>query len=249
MLIIAGWKSASLVDVHGCVTFTLWLCGCNLKCPFCHNWKIADNDPTLCKPVKVVDVAEEVEASRFLIDYLHVTGGEPLLQHKNLAVLFEKVKSLGVRCSLNSNLTLPMQLTELLRRGLVDHVATDLKVPPEILYGVPSSASRLWNNFLESLRIIADFGIPLELRIPLHKKLTREVIVKYIDQVVGKVVAGEAVIVLNPLLREPLVNPRDPNWCRDNCGVDQKFIEEIIMILRSYGFSKIHVKSVPGFQQ
>lgn len=248
-LLIAGWKSVSLVDVHGYVSFTLWLCGCNLKCPFCHNWRIADSNRSLCKLVEVDRIVEEVIASKNLVDYLHVTGGEPLLQYKNLATLFEHVKSTNIPCSLNSNLTLTAELTYLVERGLVDHVATDLKVPPEILYGVPSAAQSLWKNFTESLRIIRDFSIPLELRIPVHKKLTLDVLEKYVEQIIGNVVVEKTIVVVNPLLSEPIVEPRDSSWCRENCNVDTESLQYISDFLKRHGFSKIIVKSIPGFGQ
>ncbi|MEM4913375.1 MAG: anaerobic ribonucleoside-triphosphate reductase activating protein, partial [Desulfurococcaceae archaeon] len=73
-LVIAGWKSVSLVDVYGYTSFTIWTCGCNLKCPFCHNWRLADNDPSVCYAVDVEKLIEECTASRLLVDYLHVTG-------------------------------------------------------------------------------------------------------------------------------------------------------------------------------
>ncbi|MEM0000735.1 MAG: anaerobic ribonucleoside-triphosphate reductase activating protein [Desulfurococcaceae archaeon] len=248
-LLIAGWKSTSLIDVHGHVSFTLWLCGCNLKCPFCHNWRIANGDSSLCKPIEVERVIEEVVASKNLVDYLHVTGGEPLLQYENLAVLFERVKSMGIACSLNSNLTLTKELMHLARQGLVDHVATDLKVPPEILYGVPSVARNLWKSFIESLKVIRDFNIPLELRIPVHRKLTHNVLREYIEQVIGNVLVEKTVVVVNPLLSEPIVKPRDPSWCRENCTVNAERLQQISDLFKHYGFSRVVVKSIPGFEQ
>ncbi|MCD6348625.1 MAG: 4Fe-4S cluster-binding domain-containing protein, partial [Candidatus Korarchaeota archaeon] len=76
----AGWRSLSTVDVKGAVTFTLWLCGCNLRCPFCHNHLLASSDPSKCFPLNVNNLVDDLISSRGLIDYFHVTGGEPLVQ-------------------------------------------------------------------------------------------------------------------------------------------------------------------------
>ncbi len=125
-MLIKGWKEVSTVDVRGKVTFTLWVCGCNLKCPFCHNWRIADG--LGCHELNREKLLEHLEGSSRFVDYFHVTGGEPLVQRRELAELLEDVKSMGIMTSLNSNLTLPMG--NLLELDLVDHVATDVKAPP-----------------------------------------------------------------------------------------------------------------------
>jgi pyruvate formate lyase activating enzyme len=127
----SGWKPVSMVDVYRSVTFTIWLCGCNLKCPFCHNWRIAEGRPEYCRPMDTDRLLDELSASRMLIDYVHVTGGEPLVQYRGLERLFKIVKeNIGVKVSLNTNFTLHKPLELLLRKGLVDHLATDLKIPP-----------------------------------------------------------------------------------------------------------------------
>ena len=248
VLLVAGWKSVSLVDVHGYSSFTLWLCGCNLKCPFCHNWRIANNDSSLCKPMSVDSIVEEVYASRILVDFLHVTGGEPLLQHGGLAYLFQRTRDLGIRNSLNSNLTLSNALRALLERDLVDHVATDLKIPPQELYGVPA-APHLWAEFLESLKTIKEHGVTLELRIPVYKKLTPALLGKYLEEIVDLVSTSNTVVILNQLLGEPFVTPRDPSWCKENCNVDPGLLEDLANALKSRGFSRVIIKSIPGFQR
>ncbi|MEM4717185.1 MAG: anaerobic ribonucleoside-triphosphate reductase activating protein [Desulfurococcaceae archaeon] len=247
-LLVAGWKNTSLVDVYGYVSFTIWTCGCNLRCPFCHNWRIADKDPALCREIDVIKILEDLEASRFLVDYIHVTGGEPLLQHSGLEELFTGADALGVKRSLNSNLTVPRPLRILLEKKLVDHVATDLKIPPEELYGLTRELSILyWRRFIESLSLVKEYGIKLELRIPIWKKITADVLSRYLGEIEPAVDKDNTLILLNPLLKDPFVKPRDTAWCSENLGVSEKLIEQLIETLRSKGFSKIAVKSIPGF--
>ncbi|MEM2025184.1 MAG: anaerobic ribonucleoside-triphosphate reductase activating protein [Desulfurococcaceae archaeon] len=249
-LLIAGWKSVSLVDVYGHPSFTLWLCGCNLSCPFCHNWRIANAEGSVCRYVDVQNILEEVHASRALIDYFHVTGGEPLLQHDKLAALFLELGNAEIPRSLNSNLTLIGEFKYLAERGLVDHVVTDLKAPPEELYGLPPTASRkLWQSFLSSLLIVGELSIPLELRIPVHRKLSPEILSYYISQITDKLRAEKTTVVVNPLLGEPLVSPRSSEWSREYCGVNSEHLSKIVEALKSHGFSRIFVKAIPGFQQ
>ncbi len=125
-VLTSGWKSVSMVDVHGKVTFTLWLCGCNLKCPFCHNWLIAEGKE--CFPLDRGALLGDLSSSSFLVDYFHITGGEPLMQWAELSSLLAEAKEL-LPISLNTNLTLLKPLERLLKAELVDHIATDLKAP------------------------------------------------------------------------------------------------------------------------
>ncbi|WP_457741541.1 anaerobic ribonucleoside-triphosphate reductase activating protein [Thermococcus sp.] len=215
-MLTSGWKSVSMVDVHGKVTFTLWLCGCNLKCPFCHNWRIAEGLD--CFPLDRKVLVEELESSSFLIDYFHVTGGEPLMQWRELGSLFAEVKLLEVPVSLNTNLTIVGPLEKLLKANLVDHIATDLKAPPK-LYGLPERpAERLWNLFLRGLDVVSDYEIPLELRIPVAKGFNQWF---YIEEGLRRL-NTDFYVVLNPLVGKPLTNPRDEDWCSKHCWPEKE---------------------------
>ncbi|ADV65429.1 anaerobic ribonucleoside-triphosphate reductase activating protein [Desulfurococcus mucosus] len=245
-LIGSGWKNVSLVDVHGSVTFTLWLCGCNLKCPFCHNWRLATGDREVCRPLDVDRLLSEVDSSKGFIDYLHVTGGEPLLQYRGLAGLFRRVKEIGVPVSVNTNLTLYKPLKTLVEEGLIDHVATDLKTPFAELTGTPLSSSTLFKLYVDSLRLVVENEIPLELRIPVAKGLTAgsiEEAVEAVLPVLGKHV-DKTTVVVNPLLTKPLVDPRDLEWCSRHCMPDAPEVETVAEAFRRRGFKTV-VREVP----
>ena len=242
-MLTSGWKSVSMVDVHGKVTFTLWLCGCNLKCPFCHNWRIAERLDCFALDRKAL--LEELESSSFLVDYFHVTGGEPLMQWRELSSLLAEVKLLDVPVSLNTNLTLVKPLEKLLNAGLVDHIATDLKAPPE-LYGLPTGATeRLWNLYLRGLEVVSDHEIPLELRIPVVRGFNQW---PHIEEGLKKITT-DFYVVLNPLVGKPLTNPRDGNWCSRHCW-PEKEVYELKGKLEELGL-KVYVSSflkTPGNQ-
>lgn len=247
-LLCAGWKSVSLVDVHGHPVFTLWLCGCNLKCPFCHNWRLAESDPAVCRWLDISEVFEKVCESRSLVDYLHVTGGEPLLQFSGLKKLFQLAKEAGLPTSLNSNLTLYESFRSLVEEGLVNHVATDLKVPPEEIYGLKVDlVEQLWSSFKKSLLLIRQKGIPLELRIPLHSGLNASYLSNILNELEKYLVAENTVVVLNQLLGEPLVNPRNPVWVKTMTRVSDELVRELRALFLSRGFSAVHVRSIQGF--
>jgi len=244
VLIGSGWKPVSLVDVYKAVTFTLWLCGCNLKCPYCHNWKLAEREPGLCRVLSIEAILEDLKASKPYIDYFHVTGGEPLLQYRGLREVFTHAKNdLGVATSLNSNLTLPSFLEKLVEENLVDHVATDLKAPFNVLTGYDDQVAEvLWRRYLESLKIITEHAIPLELRVPVARGLINENlaeihnVLKILDR------HGNFYVVVQPLLGKPLLEPRDSAWCEKYCNTSGDELERVAELLRSLGFERVYVK-------
>jgi len=155
---VAGWRQVSLIDVLGAPASVAWVCGCNLRCPFCHNWRIADGIDPACRWLEVGDVVEALRPAFLLglVEFVQVSGGEPLLQLRAVAELLRCCRELGVAPSIDTNLTLPDALQSLLDEVVPRHVATDVKAPPGIAYGLPrAEAEATWSRFLESLRILA----------------------------------------------------------------------------------------------
>ncbi len=244
----AGWKSLSLVDVYKATTFTLWLCGCNLKCPFCHNWRLAEGHRDVCNRLGIDEIIDALQASAPLIDYLHVTGGEPLLQWRVLAELFRRAKGMGVDISINTNMTLTRPLAILISMGLVDHVATDLKIPPDMLYGLPINViGVLWRRFINSMKIVAEARIPLELRVPVadinYAEALNPGLVKELKELAGILNNNtEYYVIVQPLLGAPITTPRSEKWCDKYCNPSINRLYEVRDLLSIYGFSNIVVK-------
>ncbi|ABL87406.1 anaerobic ribonucleoside-triphosphate reductase activating protein [Pyrobaculum islandicum DSM 4184] len=233
-MLAAGWKGISTVDVHGAVTFTLWLCGCNLRCPFCHNWRIAERQN--CGELDVERLLGELARAKPYIDYLHVTGGEPLLQAEELRHLFKRAREAGVARSLNTNATLTKALEKVIDE--VDHLATDLKIPDQ-MYGVPHW-QQLWQNFLTSLKTASSRKIPIELRIP-AANLPLETYAKRIEEVSNALAETEVTVVIQPLLGPPTTDPRDPQWCRQHCNPPPSHLQQIAKLAAALG--KVVIKN------
>ncbi|MEM3964157.1 MAG: anaerobic ribonucleoside-triphosphate reductase activating protein [Thermofilaceae archaeon] len=212
VMLLAGWR-LSLSDVRSHPSLVIWLCGCNLLCPFCHNWRIASSDPSTCLDVSIFRLVEEVERTRGFVDYVQVTGGEPLLQVKEVAAFLSEVKKMGLKASLNSNLTLPRELESVVE--LVDHVATDLKVP-SYMYGV-SNWSVVFERFLDSLRILVEKGKEIELRVPVTRVPTDGYVeaLKRVEQVLEGY--RNVYIVFRRIYGRPVVEPRSDEWCNAFC--------------------------------
>lgn len=124
---ISGIQKLTLLDFPEHTACTLFVPGCNFKCPFCHNSELLGGG---------VDFYDENEIFAFLrkrvgvLEGVCVTGGEPTV-YSDLNRLLGKIKELGYLVKLDTNGYLPDALEELLRAKLVDYVAMDIKNSPE----------------------------------------------------------------------------------------------------------------------
>lgn len=125
---VFGLQKMTLLDFPGKVACTVFLGGCNFRCPFCHNFELVDGT----MPPQTDDTAllALLERRRGLLDGVCVTGGEPTL-HAGLPQLLRRIKALGFAVKLDTNGTNPAMVEELAADGLVDYVAMDFKNSPE----------------------------------------------------------------------------------------------------------------------
>ncbi len=220
-VMIAGIKDISLIDVCGEPSLTIWFCGCNLKCPYCHNWRIAEAHVSTCYLAELSEIYSAIESASSIADYIQVTGGEPTQQATQLQQILEFARSVGIRTSVNTNCSKPSIIELLLKRELVDHIATDVKVPPDLMTGLPrSEALRYWRSFTNTLRIIKEYDVILELRIPVLKynAMSPELVFssrKYLMEALSIIETVNKVhLVLNPILGPPKIDSvRNPEWC------------------------------------
>lgn len=127
-MLISGLQKLTLLDYPGRVACTVFTGGCNFRCPFCHN-------APLVLPEQLAQDTDEEQVLSFLkkrvgvLDGMAITGGEPLL-HKDIGDFLAKVKALGYQIKLDTNGSFPELLMELVKAGLVDRVAMDIKNAP-----------------------------------------------------------------------------------------------------------------------
>lgn len=165
-----GLLKTTLLDFPGEVAATLFTPGCNLRCPYCHN-------PELVQPpypqdmIAIEDLDPFFKKRARILGGVCITGGEPLL-HADLSELIEIIRGYGLKVKLDTNGTFPDRLAELLKRGVVDYVAMDLKTVPELYHErltggagkAPQAASHLAEKVRGSIEILRNSGVPYELR-------------------------------------------------------------------------------------
>jgi pyruvate formate lyase activating enzyme len=122
----SGLQKVSLIDYPNKVASVLFTPGCNLRCPFCHNWRIVvDPKPPFLQEAVALRI---LESRKKYVDAVVVTGGEPTM-HKELPKFLAKLKKRGFQVKLDTNGFYPEVLEECL--NYVDYVALDLKTSPE----------------------------------------------------------------------------------------------------------------------
>jgi len=122
----SGLQKVSLIDYPNKVASVLFTPGCNLRCPFCHNWRIAvDPKPPFLQEAVALRI---LESRKKYVDAVVVTGGEPTM-HKELPKFLAKLKKRGFQVKLDTNGFYPEVLEECL--AYVDYVALDVKTSPE----------------------------------------------------------------------------------------------------------------------
>ena len=125
---IHGLQKMTLLDFPGRVACTVFLGGCDFRCPFCHNSELLTADaPYLMESGELL---EFLKKRKGLLDGVAFTGGEPLLR-KDLPDLFRQIRELGYPIKLDTNGSHPERLRAVVDEGLVEYVAMDVKNSPE----------------------------------------------------------------------------------------------------------------------
>ena len=158
---IAGLQKMTLLDYPGKVACTVFLQGCNFRCPFCHNSDLLPRagEPFMTKGAFLAFLRKR----RGLLDAVCVSGGEPTLQPE-LKTLLREIKALGFLVKLDTNGSRPEVLKDLVAENLVDYVAMDVKNGPEAYGRTVGLPGLKLEPVEESLRFLLAGNVDYELR-------------------------------------------------------------------------------------
>jgi pyruvate formate lyase activating enzyme len=158
-----GLQRTSLIDFPGKVSCVVFLPGCDLSCPFCHN-------PELAKPgeypgfydslLEKEDVLEFLKKRRGVLGGVVFSGGEPCLT-ESLGRLIAMVRGLSYEVKVDTNGMHP----EVLETLDADFVSMDMKTSPKryprVIPGSPPDAEA---RLSACLGILRSRGISHEVR-------------------------------------------------------------------------------------
>ena len=226
-MIISGLQKMTLLDYPGKVACTVFLQGCNFRCPFCHNSDLLFGEAH--QPISEEDFLAFLKRRRGLLDAVCVSGGEPTL-HPDLPRLLAKVRALGYSIKLDTNGSRPGMLSRLLDHGLVDYVAMDVKNSPNRYGETCGMDSMDLSTIEESLRLLMGGSIPYELRTTVCAQLHDAASMQSMGEWLAGIAKGRPIPAL---YIQPFVD-RDSVLTRGLCAPDESTLQEFMTILRPY---------------
>lgn len=164
---ISGLQKTTLLDFPGRVACTIFLNGCNFRCPFCQNSEILDGRGG--EDISREELFAFLRKRKGIFDGVCVSGGEPLLHEESLEFLRD-IKALGYAVKLDTNGAFPARLKAAVQGGSVDFVAMDIKNSPKKYAktaGVPVDLAKIE----ESAAFLMECGIAYEFRTTVVKQL------------------------------------------------------------------------------
>jgi pyruvate formate lyase activating enzyme len=125
---ITGFHKVSTIDYPGKISSVAFFKRCDYQCPSCHAKQIISGK----NEIPEEEIFNYLDSRKGLIDSVVLCGGEPTLC-LGLGNFARKIKERGLAVKLDTNGSNPAVLADLLKEGLIDYIAMDIK-GPESLY-------------------------------------------------------------------------------------------------------------------
>ena len=156
---ISGLMKLTLLDFPGHIACTVFLAGCNFRCPFCHNGSLVRGGDI---EISREELFSFLKKRQGVLEGVCITGGEPLM-NPDISELLHDVKGLGFLVKLDTNGSYPERLGEILASGIVDYVAMDIKNSSDS-YGAACGVNFDVGKIKRSVEIIKSSGVDREFR-------------------------------------------------------------------------------------
>lgn len=164
---IHGFNKTTLLDYPGHLASTIFLGGCNFRCPFCHNSTLV-LAPTSQPIIPEEEIFSTLRKRTGIIEGVCITGGEPTL-YPGLVELIKKIKELGFLVKLDTNGSNPKIIEYLIKEKLIDYIAMDIKNCKE-KYPITSGLDSMdLNKLSDSISLILNSKIDYEFRTTIVK--------------------------------------------------------------------------------
>jgi pyruvate formate lyase activating enzyme len=187
-----GIVPLSTVDWLGRAAMVVFLRGCPLRCPHCHNQALQTGERLVSLHTVLSRIVSEIKGSpaaawagtmdehslqiniedasqratsKPFVNALVLSGGEPLLQIEACSRIFRLARSLHLATGLETSGCFPGSLETLLAKGLVDKVFLDIKTDlSELLYEKATGRAGMAVRVAKSLAICFKLGVALDVR-------------------------------------------------------------------------------------
>jgi pyruvate formate lyase activating enzyme len=219
----SGLQQVSLIDYPDKIASVLFTPGCNLRCPFCHNWRIAVNPQP---PFLQEGIALEIlESRKKYVDAVVVTGGEPCM-HKELPKFLAKLKDRGFTVKLDTNGFFPDKLEECL--ASVDYVAMDVKTCREKYKLLGANET---TELMRTMEILKMGKVPYEFR----TTAVPELVTAQDATCIGEMIKGSKTHAIQQFIaqdtldkRYQTLKPYSPETIDDFAKIIQPFTDKVV---------------------
>ncbi len=167
---IKGLIETSFLDWKGKMCSTIFLAGCNFRCPFCHNYELVLS-PNKLQTWPFDEVLKKLKGLKPWIEAICITGGEPTC-YTGLEQLISKLKSSGFLVKLDTNGYKPEVLEHLLDKRIIDFVSMDVKtILDEEKYSICVGKNIDIERIKASIKLLKTKGIEHEFRMTVLPRL------------------------------------------------------------------------------
>lgn len=232
MVEIKGIEKFAPKDFVGFISSTVFLGGCNFRCPFCHNSDLVLRSQAL--PTFPMDYfISYLDSRKSWLEGICISGGEPLI-HDDLEVLLVLIKERNLLVKIDINGSFPSRLEELLNKELVDHIAMDVKAPLERYPEVTGSKVKE-KEIARCIDIVKNSGLEYVFRTTVVPDLIGSEDIKKIGQMLN----GAKIYQLQQFVP---VNPIDSEYLKKK-PYTREVIQEFAKIAEPY-FSEVKIEGV-----
>jgi len=145
-MLLGGLQKTTLIDYMGKIAATVFLVGCNFRCPWCYSSELVLPEKIKNQPeISEKDFFEFLESRKGLLEGVVVCGGEPTI-NKDLPDFIKKIKKMGFLIKLDTNGSNPQMIKKLIDDELIDYVAMDIKAPIGAKIQNPKSKNMLFRS-------------------------------------------------------------------------------------------------------
>lgn len=192
MIEIGGFQKTTFIDYPGRLAATIFLIGCNFRCPFCYSAELVLPEKIKLQPrIPKKDFFRFLKERKGLIEGIVICGGEPTI-HKDLPEFIKKIKDSGYLVKLDTNGSNPALLKKLIDKKLIDYFAMDIKAP--LMFSKYDKATGVkidLKKIKKSIDIIKSSGIDYEFRTTVVPSLhTKEDIIQIAKEIGGNPATG-----------------------------------------------------------
>jgi len=158
MATVAGLVPFTTIDFPGFLAAVVFFKGCPLKCPFCHNPELQENDGK--GEMAWEEVISFLSGRKGKLDGVVLSGGEPCMQ-PDIIKITQQIKALGFKVGIHTSGVYPDKLKGI--APYMDWVGLDIKAPWN-KYDTLSGRPNMTTKVQESLHFLLEQKIAFETR-------------------------------------------------------------------------------------